>query len=290
MAAKDVAGPGFQFLGRAQQHFAFNRQISPRRTEQIFRLDRQLRQVAQADRLATKIEREINPFRQKVFHKHGFGLQRGGFQIGKNLQRPDAARGIATNRQRKDMAARTAVIHQSAGIFHPIGAFQNRGQWQAFQRFGIGIAGQRGGIDGFSRTVSAAIGGQKHINRGGSFAPFNAAIRQIEFGVGQRQEGQIGIAITRNHQGRSLRASAQSQGGVEFGVALRIGLRGGQHLVGGGQQFNRHARFRRSRTKAAYKDVQAIDARHRRQAQIRHHKPLPACRDHIAIYARNACP
>ena len=48
--AKAVARPSLQAFGGAQDHFAFNRQISRRRAKQIGRIDRHLCYSAQRQR------------------------------------------------------------------------------------------------------------------------------------------------------------------------------------------------------------------------------------------------
>ena len=93
IAPKDIAWPFCQTGRRVKHHFAFNRKIGTWRTEQIFCIDGQLRDIGNPYRSVAKAKGKINPFRQEIFDKKCGRGQRARVQIGINLHRPNTARG-----------------------------------------------------------------------------------------------------------------------------------------------------------------------------------------------------
>ena len=159
MAAKAVAGKVLQPIGGAQQHFALNRQISTGGTKQILGIHRHFRRIPQSNVARRQRKIKVDAFGQKVFDQKGLAVQGWCLKIGKHLQPPDAARGRAGDRQLEDMAARARIFNQGARVFHTIGALQNGGQGQAFDRSRLRISCQSGGVNRFTRAIGAAIGG-----------------------------------------------------------------------------------------------------------------------------------
>ena len=185
------------------------------------------------------------------------------------------------------MPARAGILDQLARIFHPVRPRQDRGQRQAFYGGLLGVPGKRRDIDRLARAICAPVGGHEHIDRRRGLAPLDPAVGQVELRVGQRQEGNVGVALLDHHHGRGRPARAARQARVEDRIALIIGRRRAQHGVGAVQQFNRHARLGRSRPQRADHDMQPIHARQGGDPKIRHDEPLPARRHDIGVHARN---
>ena len=130
------------------------------------------------------------------------------------------------------MAARACIGHHGAGIFHAIGAFEDCGQGQSFDRLGLRVAGKGGRKNGFPGPVSPPVCGQEHIDRRGGLAAFDAPVREVKLGVGERQEGQIARAIPSHQHRRRRRALAARQPCVKAGIAHGIGLGRSKDFIG----------------------------------------------------------
>ena len=166
------------------------------------------------------------------------------------------------------MPARAQIGTKLARIFHTIRPLQDSGQRQPLDGGGSAVTGQGGGEDRLARAVGAAIGGQKHVHRRGRLAPFDAPVGQIEFGVGQGQEGDVAVAVLHRDKGGGRPARAARQTGVKAGIAAGIRGDGPQHRVGTADQINGHTGLRAGCCKAAHEDMQPVDARHRGDAKI----------------------
>ena len=289
VAAKAVARPSLQPLGGTQQDFTLDRQPGPRRTKQIARGDGQIgcRLGPQDQRLVPHRQVKVDAFRQEILDQEGLRRQGRGLQIGEHLQPVDATRGASRDGKLEHMPARAGILDQLARIFHPVRPRQDRGQRQAFDGGLFGVPGKRRDIDRLARAICAPVGGHEHIDRRRGLAPLDPAVGQVELRVGQRQEGNVGVALLDHHHGRGRPARAARQARVEDRIALIIGRRRAQHGVGAVQQFNRHARLGRSRPQRADHDMQPIHARQGGDPKIRHDEPLPARRHDIGVHARN---
>ncbi len=101
-----------------------------------------------------------------------------------------------------------------------------------------------------------------------------AAIGQIKGRVGQGQKGRILVAPLGDHQRRRGAADAACETCIKAHMALRIGDRRPQHRVGARKQRHLDPRQRARAGKTAGKNMQAVIAHQRRQAQIGQHEPL----------------
>ena len=86
-----------------------------------------------------------------------------------------------------------------AGVFDAVGAGDDRGEGQAFDRPGAVVAGEDGGEDGLARAVGAALGGGEDVDRQRRRAAGDAAVGEVEAGLGEVQEGVVrpASAVTR---------------------------------------------------------------------------------------------
>jgi hypothetical protein len=173
------------------------------------------------------------------------------------------------------MPARARVFGEGARILQPVRAVQDRGKRQAVDRRGVGVPAEGSRVDRLAGAIGAPVGGQKDIHRRRGFAAFDTPVGQIELGVSQRQESQIGIGIPKDDKRGGLGACPAGKARVEAGVSLIVGRRRGKHGIGAAEKFDGDPRFRCGCREAADKDMQTVDATHRRQAEVRDHKPLP---------------
>ncbi len=129
IAAKAVAGIGFQTVAGPHHDFAFNRQIGPRCTKQIAHIGGQHGAFGQAQRRVGQGQVEINAFGQEILDQHSGACQRGGVHIGEQLQPPSATRHAGAGGQVKDVTT-SAFIRGSrnlTAVFHPVRAGQDGG-------------------------------------------------------------------------------------------------------------------------------------------------------------------
>ena len=185
------------------------------------------------------------------------------------------------------MAAGALIVDQLTGVFHAVRAAQHGGQGQADDRAGVGIAGQGGGVDRLTSAVSAAVGGQEHINGGRGFAAFDTPVGQVKFGVGQRQKAQIRDTVARHDHGWGGGTGAARQAKVKAGIALIIGGDAAKNLVRGAKKVNGNAGLGGGCGQGTDENMQAIHARQRGQPQIGQGKPLPSRGRQIGIGPRH---
>ena len=210
----------------------------------------------------------INAFWQEILNQERLRAESGGIKVGIDRQAPPSARGGFRYGEVKHMAPRPHVIGQGADVFHPVRPRQNAGQRQAFDGHLLGIARQCRDMNRFAHTVCATIRGHEYIHRRWGLCPLNPAIGQVKFWIGQRQEGLIGIAITRhNHRGGSA-AYAVDQPGIKQRVALRIGGGGFQHLVCRRQKLHLDTGFGFRIAQGMDEYIQPVDTVHRGQPKV----------------------
>ena len=275
MAAKLKSRKLRQAPLRRQGHAAIGLEPRTGRAKEIARVD-----LHCAGRLAPQHplrqgEVEINPLWQEIFDQQSCACQCGRVVIGANVQRPCPARRGVCDGQGKDMPARAILGREVAGIFHTIGAHQDRGERQAGDSFGQRVARERSGVDHLARAVGPAIGGQKHIDGRRGRAALHAAIRQVKRRIGERQEGHIvARAAAHQHHRRGRPPSAAREAWGKHRVTHSVGHRRAENLIRARQKRDLRALDAAGIPKTAGEHMQPVRALERGQPQIGQHEPL----------------
>ena len=266
--------PAFEGLCFAQDHIAFHVQISAGSAKKIAGGDFQRCRNSKRKRAFGKGKVEVDPLGQKILDEELRLRQRRAIGVGAHFQPVSSARGGAANRQAENIAAGLLALGQMAGIFDAIGAEKNGCHRQTVDRSCCAIACQNRGVDGFACAISAAIRGQEYIDGRGGFGAFNATIRQIESGIGKREEGDVFAPVLDHDERRRGRTKASRQTGFETRMPLAIGFNFTQNGIGAAQERHLGPRFRFGIRERAHHHMHPIRAFERCHAQIGQHKPL----------------
>ena len=285
---EDIAGPGGEPGGGAHLHLALDGEVRARRAEEIARVERQRGHIAEADRRIGQRQREIDALGQEILYEKGRGGQRIGLEIGIGFKPPDTARGRARDRQGEDMAPRARVISDRARVFEAVGAFQDRGQRQAFGGCRCAVAGKCRRVDGFAGAVGPPVGRQEHIDGRCRLASRDAPVGKVELGVGERQEREIVGPVAHRDEGGGGAAGAARQPGIEAGIAGGVGRGVAEHRVRAAEKLHLRAGLGRGRREAAHEDMKPVHARHRGQTEVGHDEPLPG-RGHVIGIGAGGC-
>ena len=266
VTAEAVAGEIVERGARHEAHVAVRDQPGTGGAEEIARVDGERGRVAGTDGAIGQRQVEVDALGQEIFDQERAADQRVGLGVRQDVERPAAGGDTGADRQGKDMAARVVVAGQLAGIFHAIGAAQDGGEGQAGDRLGQFVPRKGGGVDHLARAVGAAVGGEEDVDRGRRGAALDAAVREVEGGVGERQEGHVvGAGLGEDHRGGGAGRATGQSGGKE-GVALIVGRGGAKHAVGTREQRELDAGFRLGIGQTADEDMQAVGALERGQA------------------------
>ncbi|GMA77820.1 hypothetical protein GCM10025880_42370 [Methylorubrum aminovorans] len=135
------------------------------------------------------------------------------------------------------------------------------------------IPQQRGELHRLAGAIDAALG--KHIGLGpaGCRPPPHAAVGEIESAERQIEEAVI-VADLRHHEARRETALAAGEAGGEGGVALAVGLGGGEHVVVAGDEPDLGAGDRLGAGERAGEDVDAVAALEGGEPEIGDDEPL----------------
>ena len=101
------------------------------RAEQIAGGNRQFRGVAKTQVSLGQGQLKVDAFGQEILDEEGLGAEGRGVEVGQHVDAPDTARGGGGDGKGEGVAACGIGCH-GAGIFHAIGALQDRGQGQPF--------------------------------------------------------------------------------------------------------------------------------------------------------------
>ena len=284
VAAEAVTGEGLERGGAGEHDLALDGEVGGGGAEEPVGRDREFAAVAQGE-VAPGLERHVDAFGQEILDQHRLGGKRGGVDIGVDGNGPAPARGVARDRQRKDMAARAVLQRGDAGIFDAVGAGQDRGERQARQGAGSGVAHQSGEVDRLARAVGAAVGGEEDVDRRGGFAPLDPAVGEVEGGIGQRQEGHVARRIGHGHERGLRRAGAADQAGLETGDALGIGQSGAEHGIAARQERDLGPLAGAGIGQRADDDGQAVVAAEGREAEVGEDEPLRRGRRLVGVRA-----
>ena len=252
--------------------------------------------AARLGRAFRQFRGKVDAFGQEILDQQALGGQCGAIGLGPQFQLPGAAGRIAGNGPGQRRTAGTGGGGRQPRRLDAIGAQDDGGQRQVFQRAGLGCAGKQRGVHRFADAIGAAIGGQKHVDRRGRGLALDAAIGQVELGIGQRQEGRVArrafgaLALPVGHRdhGRRRAVLAKRKPRREMCHALRIGRGAGQHLVRAADQRHIGPRLGRGVAQAAHHHRQPVAARIGRDAEIRDDEPLrrkPLLGGGVAVYA-----
>ena len=290
IAAKAIARIAGQRAGRAQPQIALHPEIGPRRAKEIARIESNAGQIVERQRPLGDLQREINPLGQEILDQQPLRGERRRFRIGIDIEPPGAARHAAREGEGHGGPACALILGQGAGIFHPIRTHQNGGQRHTGQRLCRAVTRQKRRMDHLARAIGTAVGRGKDIDRRGGGAPLDPAVRQVEFRVGQREEGHVLLCPGAKGGGDQRGGGAilaPGQPGVEMCDAVSVGLCARQHRVGTADQRHCHTRACGHIREAAHRDGQAIGAPIGAQAEIRDGKPLQCRGNIIGILAGN---
>ena len=133
-------------------------------------------------------------------------------------------------------------------------------------------------MGGFPGAVGAAVQRHEEVDRRRGRRALDAPVGQVELGVDQRQEGEVGdpLAIPPgggDDAGRG-RAAAAHQPRVEAGDALGIRDRRSQHRVPARNELHLDPRARGGVPQAAHGHGQPVAALPCREPEVRDHEPL----------------
>ena len=288
MAAEDIAFPARQAARRAQCQFALDRQVGGRGAVKPARGDIGGHLLRQGQRRVGQVEIEIYPLGQEVLDQHPQAGKCRPVFLDAQLDLPGAARRGGGDREIQHIAASRGRDRHQPGIFGTIGAQDGGGKRQSLDRLGQPVAGQDGGMRGLAGAIGATVERGEDIDGRGRRIALDPAIRQVEFGIHQRQDAEIrdrlAIQTRGGDQRRFRRRAATGQPGVEMRKSVRIGHGFAENRVPARDQCDLDPRPRGGVRKAAHRDGQPVGARKAGQAQIRDHEPLRRRRRLVLVH------
>jgi hypothetical protein len=176
------------------------------------------------------------------------------------------------------VAAGRSAVGDDAPVLDAVRAAEDVGERQVLDRLGAVVTRQRGDVHGLAGAVDAALGPGIDVKRAGCGAALDAAIRQVEAGLGHVEEDEVVGGVARHQHGRHHAALAARQAGVEGGAALFVGLGGAENLVVLGQQRQVDAGHRLCRAERAGEHRQAVLTGIGGEADVGDDEPLRGAR------------
>ena len=287
VAPEAVAGMAFDLVARIEAQFTLDAHIGGRCAKEVARLEREGRRSGRIERAFGKRKGEIDPLGDEILHEE-FGCCQGGrIGIGMKAEAPAAALGRGADRKGKHMPAGEITGGNLARVFDAVGAAQDGGEGDAFERFRLRPAQQSGNMHGIPGAIGAAVRRHEGIDRLRGRAPLHAAIGKIEGGTGKGEEGDIPILLTRDQERGRPRARAGRDRRRKAGITARVRLRFGQHRICPREQGNLHPLFRRGLEEGADEHMNAVHPLQAGHSEIREGKPLRAGGVVIWIGARH---
>ncbi len=159
-------------------------------------------------------------------------------------------------------------------MLHAVRALEDDGDREIRDGVGLGIAHQGGELDGLAGTIGAALGHQIDIERLRRGPTRDAAIAQIEGGLGEVEKAVVAVRTLGDQDGRGVAAGTAQQTGLEAGMTLGVGGRLAQDVVVERDQAQRRAGDRLGARERAHQGVQTVVAREARKPEIRDQEPL----------------
>ena len=123
-------------------------------------------------------------------------------------------------------------------------------------------------------AIDAALGIDEGVDGTGNGAPLDAAVGQVEGGLGEVDEAVVALGALRHDEGWRVAAFAIEEPAVEGGRAVVIRGGGGQHLVVARDEADIRALHRLRRRDGADRDPQRVAAAGGGEAEVGDHEPL----------------
>ena len=147
-------------------------------------------------------EVEFEPIRHIVFDQEARLADRRLLRIGIDGDTPRAGRRRGDDGDVERAPAKPLVRHHGAAILDPVRPLDHHGQIDVGNGDAVGVAQQRGHIDGLAGAVDAALGEDEGVERAGRLAARDAAIGQIEGRLREIEEGIVAAVAGGDQHGR----------------------------------------------------------------------------------------
>ena len=220
LEAEEEAGPAGDLAGHRHRRLALEREVGAGGAPEEVGAGLERGRGGGIDRALGQGEGEVDALGGEVLDEEGRGRERRGLGVGVDGEAPAAGGGTGADREGQRPAAGTLVGEGIAAVLDPVGAGDDGGERQALDGAGAVVAGEDGGEDGLARPVGAALGRHEDVDRRRGGAAGDAAVGEVEAGLGEAEEGEVLAGLGGDEAGLGAAPAAQ-EAGVEAGVARR---------------------------------------------------------------------